>query len=318
MTIDIPTEPFAWFELEKLGLTPYDVRSLLAAKQLRRVLRGVYAPVDLEDSINLRAHCASLVLKDHMVLADRTAAWVHGVKRYRPHELTHVPELDVVSAGRRHTTRRGGTFGGERDLLPQEISSIHGVLLTTPVRTAADLACLFGRREAVTSLDAFMRECGVTRQELETILPRFRGRRGVVQLRDLIPLATPLSESPGESWARIDIHDAGLPAPTPQYAIEVNGMVKYRLDLPYPEWKIVVEYDGEEHHTSPEDRAHDANRRDWLRRRGWIVIVITKQDFRRHSQATWLVDLRAALDERMPRRARRRYATAERPLRRRP
>ena len=96
------------------------------------------------------------------------------------------------------------------------------------------------------------------RQELETILPRFRGRRGVVQLRDLIPLATPLSESPGESWARIDIHDAGLPAPTPQYAIEVNGVVKYRLDLPYPEWKIVVEYDGEEHHTSPEDRAYDA------------------------------------------------------------
>jgi hypothetical protein len=137
-----------------------------------------------------------------------------------------------------------------------------------------------------------------------------------VQLRELIPLATALSESPGESWARIDIHDAGLPAPSPQYAIEVNGVVKYRLDLPYPEWKVVVEYDGEEHHTSPRDRENDALRRAWLRRRGWIVIVITKDDFRRHAQATWLVELREALQERMPQRPRRRYAAAERSLRR--
>ena len=71
--------------------------------------------------------------------------------------------------------------------------------------------------------------------------------------------------------------------------------------MPTRDWKIVVEYDGEEHHTSPEDRAHDERRRDWLRRRGWIVIVVTKEDFRRTSSGDWLVELRAALDERMPR-----------------
>ena len=48
---------------------------------------------------------------------------------------------------------------------------------------------------------------------------------------------------------------------------------------------IAVEYDGEEHHTSPEDRRHDAERRAWLRSQGWIVIVVTKSDLAVHSRS---------------------------------
>ena len=311
-TTRIPDHPFAWFELDHLGLTRHDLRAMVAADQVRRVLHGVYAPTHLDDSIDLRARCAALVLREHMVLADRTAAWLHGVDRYRPHHLTVVPELDVVGARRKHTSRRGGVFGGERDLEPGEITTVGGVRVTTPARTAADLACLFGRAEALAALDAFMRVAGVTREDLDKLMPRFRGRRGVVQLRELVPLATPLAESPGESWTRLAIHDAGFPAPRPQCPIIVNGREKYRLDLAYEQWKIVIEYDGREHHSSPEDRKSDEKRRTWLSRRGWIVIVVTKDDFRGHGDGGWLHELRTALDERMPARAKRRYARAER------
>jgi hypothetical protein len=317
MTTTLPTRPFAWFELEQLDLTRHDLRQLLAAHRVRRLLRGVYAASDLEDTITLRATAASLVLKDHMVLSDRTAAWVHGVDHYRPYELSEPPALDVVTVGGRHTTRRRGTFGGQRDLLPEEICEVQGVRVTTPARTGADLACLFGRREAISALDALMRTCAVTRPDLDALMPRFKGRRGVTQLRELIPLATPLAESPGESWARIDIHDAGLPAPRPQFGVLVNGVEKFRLDLAYPAWKVVVEYDGEAHHSSAADRAHDEARRAWLRRHGWIVIVVTKEDFRTYAQASWLLELQTALELRMPTRLRRRYAAAERPFRRR-
>ena len=57
-------------------------------------------------------------------------------------------------------------------------------------------------------------------------------------------------------------------------------------------------------------------RREWLRRRGWIVIVVTKEDFRRASSGDWLAELRAALDERMPKVRKPRYASAERSVRR--
>ena len=46
------------------------------------------------------------------------------------------------------------------------------------------------------------------------------------------------------------------------------------------------------------------------------MIVVTKEDFRRTSSGDWLVELRAALDERMPRTRKPRYARAERPARR--
>ena len=315
-TTPIPERPFAWFELQQLGLNTYELRRLVAARKVRRLIQGVYAPTDLEDTLDLRAEAVRLVLTEHMVLADRTAAWLHGVDHYRLDDHHGVPPLDVMAVAGSEPTRRRGTRGGKRALIGSDICRVSGVATTTPARTAADLACLFGRREAIAVLDAFMRVCGVTHPELEELVTRFAGRRGVTQLRELVTLATPLAESAGESWTRIDILDAGFPAPEPQFWIKVNGVEKYRLDLAYPQWKIVVEYDGEDFHTSPEDRARDQRRREWLRRRGWIVIVVTKEDFRRASSGDWLAELRAALDERMPRARKPRYARAERSVRR--
>ena len=315
-TTQIPERPFAWFELQQLGLTSYAIRRLQADRTVRRLIQGVYAPTDLEDTVELRAAAIRLVLTEHMVLADRTAAWLHGVDHYRIDDLHGVPPLDVMAVAGSEPTRRKGTRGGKRALLEGDICRVSGVAVTTPARTAADLACLFGRREALAVLDAFMRICGVTRDELEQLVIRFAGRRGVTQLRELVALATPLAESPGESWSRIDVLDAGLPAPQPQFWIKVNGVEKYRLDLAYPLWKIAVEYDGEEFHTLPEDRDEDERRRTWLRRRGWIVIVVTKEDFRRSSNGDWLQELRAALAERMPTTRKPQYARAERAVRR--
>jgi len=55
------------------------------------------------------------------------------------------------------------------------------------------------------------------RADMLAALPRYGRRRGVAQLRELVPLADPRSESPRESWLRIEIHDAGLPIPNLQY-----------------------------------------------------------------------------------------------------
>jgi hypothetical protein len=126
-------------------------------------------------------------------------------------------------------------------------------------------------------------------------LPRYFRRRGVIQLRQLIPLADPRAESAGESWTRLEIVDAGLPAPQPQYWVSVGGRPTYRLDLAYPHAKVAVEYDGREFHEGDARRIADERRRRWLRRNGWTVIVVDKDSFSPDALAAWLGELRSAL-----------------------
>ena len=136
--------------------------------------------------------------------------------------------------------------------------TIDRVAVTTPLRTALDLGCNLRRRDALAALDQFMGTHGLTREEYAAAAGRYFRRRGVVQLRQLIPLADPRAESPRESWTRLAIIDAGLPCPELQVWIEIDGVRSIRLDLAYPRHRIVVEYDGEElHDQTPEQREHD-------------------------------------------------------------
>ncbi len=141
-----------------------------------------------------------------------------------------------------------------------------------------------------------MRAFGVTREEMEAALPAYKGRRGVVQLRRLIAVADPRAESPGESWTRLAIIDDGLPGPTPQVWVKDNGIDRFRLDLAYPLHKVAVEYDGQAFHESAEQQRADESRREWLRERGWTVIVVNRHSFSDSALRSWLNELRRALE----------------------
>jgi very-short-patch-repair endonuclease len=84
----------------------------------------------------------------------------------------------------------------------------------------------------------------------------------------------------------------------------IDGVPTYRLDLAYPQARIAIEYDGRDHHTSPEDRSRDEARRTWLRGRGWTVVVVDASAFAPDADSAWLVEIREALAQaqRQPRR----------------
>ncbi len=158
-----------------------------------------------------------------------------------------------------------------------------------------DLGCKLSRRDALAAMDALARVHGLTLAEMMRVVPRYFRRRGVIQLRELIPLVDGASESPGESWTRLEILDRGLPCPRLQHWVHVDGVPTYRLDLAYPHARVAIEYDGEEFHTSPEDRAADRVRRQWLRDNGWTVIVVTKHDFTAEGTDRWIRQIRDSL-----------------------
>lgn len=74
-------------------------------------------------------------------------------------------------------------------------------------------------------------------------------------------------------------------------------MPTYRLDFAYPFQRVAVEYDGEEFHSSKEQKRADAERREWLHRNGWTVIVVRKDGFTGQRLDTWLRQLRQALSD---------------------
>ncbi len=297
---ELPEHPFLSSDADRYGLTRRKVAALVEAGVLRRPVRRVLVRTDTDDTVELRAQCAALVAPAHVVVSDRSAAWLHGIDSYDLAALELPPDLEVVSIDGNTATRRGGFLGGKRDLQPDEICEVCGVLTTTALRTACDLACLRGRSAALAVLDAFMRHHALTRDDYRRMLPRFAGRRGVKQLRELVELATPDAESPGESWTRLRIIDAGIPLPRCNVWVHVEDYGWVRLDLAYAHLKIVVEYDGEEFHTEDDDRQHDERRRDALRRQGWIVIVVTKDDLGGERLDAWLTELREALHHRTP------------------
>ncbi len=171
--------------------------------------------------------------------------------------------------------RNSLSSSGERTLAADDVTEIDGIQVTVPIRTACDLGRLLHRDQAFAALDAMMRLTAFGREELVERAGRFRGYRGIRQLRYLAPLADGRAQSPGESILRLRwIECPELPPPTPQ--LEVPGPTgPYFLDLALPELRYAAEYDGELWH-GPERREHDERRRQWVRTRlGFELQVFT-------------------------------------------
>jgi hypothetical protein len=228
------------------------------------------------DDLLLRACALALVLPRTAVVTDRTAAWLHGVEILPRSALLQVPPLQVAHVDDTRV-RRPEVDGRRRGLLPTDVTVVEGVQVTTALRTALDLGRLLWRFDALAAIDGFLR-LGVPHEVLIAEIGRFRGYRGVRQLRVLAPLGDGRAESPAESALRLHWHDAGLPAPEPQrWVYSDEGVPLFRLDLTDPDVRYAAEYDGEEFHSSADDREYDENRREWMReQRAWVIDPFTK------------------------------------------
>jgi hypothetical protein len=91
------------------------------------------------------------------------------------------------------------------------------------------------------------------------------------------PLVRQGAESRPETLLRLLLARAGLPEPELQADVSTAGGAWIaRVDMLFREWKVVVEYDGEQHRTSAEQYARDEERIEALIRAGYTVIRIRK------------------------------------------
>ncbi|SFN29865.1 hypothetical protein [Actinomadura madurae] len=228
-------------------------------------------------SLTARAAALSGLLPDDVVIARRTAAWIWGLDVLPPGVNEADWDVELITPRSPGTDSGVPAFTAENAALPADhVVERSDVRVTCLARTALDCARWLPRYEAVAALDQFLRR-GVDPGELTAMARTLPGYRGNKRLRQIVRLGDRGAASPGESWTRVAVVEAGFPPPKTQVQVMGPRGHWWYIDLGYPEYRVGLEYDGERHHTGREARAHDTERRRWLAKEaGWDVIPVSK------------------------------------------
>src|SRR5688500_9351520 len=97
VTFDPQAGPFTSAQALAAGVSRWDLSQMVQRCTVRRVLRDLYVPWHVPDTLDHRASAAALVLPAHVVAVDGTAAWVWGVDTRRPWELDVPPPVEFFS-----------------------------------------------------------------------------------------------------------------------------------------------------------------------------------------------------------------------------
>ena len=240
-----------------------------------RLLHGVYADPSLPRDHLLRCRAAALLMPPGAALGGRSAATALGAPGAGFGDaVTVIVPPDCKWAGPR------GIRVHRAQLPPSDVMhDDDGLRHTTPLRTAWDLAALETTATAVGVLDALVRSGRIVAADLARLLQEGAGRWGSRRVRRAFGLVDGRSESPPESWVRVACALGGLPAPVPQYDVVQDGAWLARVDLAWPEARLIVEYEGAYHFDGVQIDRDDV-RLARLIAAGWRVIRLAAHDLR--------------------------------------
>ncbi|OBI79790.1 hypothetical protein [Mycobacterium sp. E740] len=259
-------DPFIGSEAVASGLlTPYELRSRYV-----RLYPDVYSTEDRDITAVVRAKAAYLWSQREAVVAGQSASALHKAKWVdgdRPAEL--------LGPNRRPPA---GIRVWSNRFAEDEIKVIDGIRVTTPTRTALDLACRYPLGKAVPAIDALARATRLKKADVESLAARYRGRRGIRQVGRVLQLVDPGAESPKETWLRLLVIQHGFPPPTTQIPVyNEYGVLIAVIDMGWEEMKLGLDYEGE-HHRDPVRFNADIRRHDAVTELGWTDIRVTSCD----------------------------------------
>jgi hypothetical protein len=150
--------------------------------------------------------------------------------------------------------------------------------VTTPVRTAFDIARRYPLDPAVAAIDALANATRLSKDDLGSIANRYQGVRGLSRARGVFEFVDPGAESPKETWLRLLVIRHGFPPPTTQIPVHNEyGVLVAVLDMGWEDIKLALDYEGE-HHRNPIRFNTDIRRHDEVTELGWTDIPVTSYD----------------------------------------
>lgn len=276
-------------------MTRRDLEHSRANELLRHLTHGVYAGTGLQHELEMdpvHALLQGLTEATPRVVSFQTAGRLWGLI---PGEV--VPPFHISSPSGGVRVQRPHLVVGHRISVPDRfIIDLDGIRVTSPAWTWLDLslagsgvASAGGAVERAVILgDQAVRhprrEYGETGQQLASIAElreavRVRGRtKGIRHVREAVELIRVGVDSPQESRLRYFMHLAELPSP------EVNPVVRHPCGYPWFEpdlailkFRVSIQYEGEEFHSTPLSVRRDVRRGEITEQLGWIEVRITAE-----------------------------------------
>lgn len=209
-------------------------------------------------------------LREDQAFSHISAALLWGM--WLPARLVSQPVVHVMALGGAQRPRAAGVQGYRGRSEPLALA--RGLPAVSPARVWVQLAPLLTLDELVAAGDGLVR-----RQSPLSTLPELAeavrpGERGAELVHRALPLLRAGADSAKETDLRLVLARSGLPEP------EVNGEVVMLSgdstpgDLVFRPWKVLAEYDGQQHRVSRRQFERDVLRLEELARSGWTVVRV--------------------------------------------
>jgi hypothetical protein len=253
----------------------------------RAMMPNIYLDKWVEPSLRDRSRAAWLWSRRRGVVSGLAASNLHGSKWVDD----DVPVELIYSNARAPE----GVVTRDDLLLEEEIQCLNGLSVTTPERTAFDLARRDRIDRAVERLDALARATDFKASAVAELADKHPHTRGLRQLETALDLVDSGAESPRETALRLLLIGAGYPRPQTQIPVlSPDGCRQYYLDMGWEELMLAVEYDGDHHRTDRTRFAYEIERAEDIAAVGYLVVRVAA----RHRRADVLRRVGRAWDAR--------------------
>lgn len=271
-------------ELEEMGLSRRAVSELIRRKVLVRLQVNGYVAAKYWHSLNdadkarckLLAHAHASRSQAASAYSHTSAARVHGLSLWNVDAKIHITQ-SASGSSREHSQ---DVARHKAPLLPSDLDMVDGLRVTSLARTVVDCARLLTYRQGLIVADHALR-LGAQPTELQEILARQRGYKGVHIARSAIDHASPLSESPGETLTAHILCEMPIPQPQQQLVVQTR-LGEHRIDFAWKEQKLALEFGGKtkyfDYVPTPDALFQERRREKALMEEGWVFIRLEWAD----------------------------------------
>ena len=274
----------------RAGFVPDEVTAMVRRGRWARIRRGAYALAEhwgVADPVlrhQLRVRAVTLSLRAPSVVSHHSAAVLHDLRLHEmPLDVVHVTHPLGSGSGRRESD----VHHHEATTPDTDLTRVRGMAVTTPVRTALDVARVTPTPTALALADGVL-AAGATHAELLAMYERqldWPGSRGASRV---VACADGRSDSVGETLGRWAFRAAGVPPDVLQHEVRTDLGV-FRTDYGWLAQRVVGEFDGMVKYgrllrpgESTQDVLVRERRRELaIERAGWVVVRFTWSELQR-------------------------------------
>lgn len=262
-------------DLDHLGVS----RSRVRASDVTQPFRGVHLVGRPAEAPRDRVRAFVPLLREHDAFSHSTAALLYGAPLPARVETEH--QIHVTTVGGDDRFRRRGVVGHRASQL--DVRAFDGLPVAAPAEVWLQLATRLSHDDLVAVGDFIVtpprRHAGALSSidELAATVASRSGARGARRARAALASVRVGPRSRMETLLRLLLLRSGLPEPLLNPPMRIGDQALHP-DLAFPQWRVVLGYEGDQHRTDAEQWRHDIWRREAFESAGWRVVRVHRDD----------------------------------------